>query len=144
MAYQDPEILWISGAHRLVDHGSPDKGSGLKMTRDSAWSQLSVRYLDRLSVTLVFVVYVKRYQLSPLASLYRVIQGSPMLRVMTGLEKVALVVLFVPTAAGSHPEELPWLGSNTCALATRPPMQEAREATSARVNLFMASVLSVG
>lgn len=35
IAYHDPEMLCISGAHRLVDQGSPDLGSGLKITRDS-------------------------------------------------------------------------------------------------------------
>jgi hypothetical protein len=137
IAYQLPEILCISGAHKLVDQGSPELGSGLKITRESAWSQLSVRYLDRLSVTLLFVVYVNRYQLSPSASLYLVMKGSPTLSVMTGFEYVAFVVLFVPTTAGSHPDDVPWLGSKTWPVTPAIPKHDAREAISASGNLFM-------
>lgn len=58
------------GTQRSVDHGCPaswPRLSGLKTTRVSWLSQLSVRALERLRVTLSFVLYVNRYHSSPSA-----------------------------------------------------------------------------
>lgn len=55
---------------RSVDHGWPaswPRLSGLNTTRVCWLSQLSVRALERLSVTLSFVLYVNKYQSSPSA-----------------------------------------------------------------------------
>lgn len=57
--YHVPEMLWISGAQMSVDHGWPASLpllSGLKATRVSALSQLSVRDLERRRVMLLLVL----------------------------------------------------------------------------------------